>query len=438
MSVADICSGWSDDWSCFSGLHDYEDVEEVQWVLYELAQKVFTKGFFLGLRCVEEKEGHFSCKKLYKIKQWGDEKTLQLFIEKMQVGDKCEGLIDDVVKLRLSREWFSLESMTLRMRLCAVQAALIDCAAPVECENLSMSQWQDKIVKKVISLCKGHVKSAKVVSAIWERVEASQLIKFVNEACRGVFSAIEASDREIPPLAEKMREFSLLFKRHQLIVSTKLPFVPKEIEFFSCVTELGFHGCGIIKLPDTIGCLSLLEKCILSENRLDRLPDSFRNLKKLRLLDICENTFAQCPGCFADLPALEEVRIHRNPMNNCSVEVLSSKNSLQKLWIDTELFEHCILQGSSFSHLKTLAISGHFSSDLPLILDFVQNFMSSKVSKSVYPSAVEENAQLFSAEDLSMKTLQKAIELSKLSKDAAGQLDYGAILQSLKMSPIDE
>ena len=69
----------------------------------------------------------------------------------------------------------------------------------------------------------------------------------------------------------------------------------------------------IEKLPDSMGDLSLLQKCMLSGNKLTSLPESMSKYHNLELLRISVNHFTALPSFLTALPKLSWLAYSGNP-----------------------------------------------------------------------------------------------------------------------------
>lgn len=71
----------------------------------------------------------------------------------------------------------------------------------------------------------------------------------------------------------------------------------------------------IRELPESIGKLSRLQKCMLAGNELTSLPASMSNCKAIELLRISANQFATFPDFILDLPKLAWLAFAGNPFH---------------------------------------------------------------------------------------------------------------------------
>lgn len=69
----------------------------------------------------------------------------------------------------------------------------------------------------------------------------------------------------------------------------------------------------LTELPESIGKLSNLKKCMLASNRLKRLPEAMRHCSKLELLRISMNELEEFPKFLMSMPMLSWVAVYGNP-----------------------------------------------------------------------------------------------------------------------------
>ncbi|PHS40676.1 MAG: protein kinase [Sulfurovum sp.] len=67
------------------------------------------------------------------------------------------------------------------------------------------------------------------------------------------------------------------------------------------------------RLPDSMGDLTLLQKCMLSGNQLTHLPTSMKHCENLELLRIAVNAFTELPKMLLELPKLSWLAYGGNP-----------------------------------------------------------------------------------------------------------------------------
>lgn len=104
-------------------------------------------------------------------------------------------------------------------------------------------------------------------------------------------------------------------------------------------------------LPESLGDLTLLQKCMLSGNRLSSLPQSMSNCHRLELLRIAVNQFELLPKFLLSLPKLSWLAYGGNPF--CKKHPACNTPLKEILWNDLELKE---ILGEGASGLISKAI----------------------------------------------------------------------------------
>ena len=93
----------------------------------------------------------------------------------------------------------------------------------------------------------------------------------------------------------------------------------------------------IEKLPDSMGDLSLLQKCMLSGNKLTSLPESMSKCHNLELLRIAVNHFTALPSFLTALPKLSWLAYSGNPF--CEKHPDCDTPLKEIVWEDLEVME---------------------------------------------------------------------------------------------------
>ena len=70
------------------------------------------------------------------------------------------------------------------------------------------------------------------------------------------------------------------------------------------------------QLPNSIGLLTNLKKCMLAGNQLTSLPDSMKNCRNLELIRLAANQFTELPSWLYELPHLSWIAFGGNPLSN--------------------------------------------------------------------------------------------------------------------------
>ena len=93
----------------------------------------------------------------------------------------------------------------------------------------------------------------------------------------------------------------------------------------------------IERLPDSIGKLTKLQKCMLAGNRIVSLPDTMASCKNLELLRLAANQLQEIPSWLFALPKLSWFACAGNPLMN---KHLLEETELHKIhWDDIDLHE---------------------------------------------------------------------------------------------------
>ncbi len=88
-------------------------------------------------------------------------------------------------------------------------------------------------------------------------------------------------------------------------------------------------------LPESMGALKYLQKCMLSGNQLTHLPTSMKNCENLELLRIAVNAFTELPKMLLDLPKLSWLAYGGNPF--CAKHPACDTPLKELAWNDLEL-----------------------------------------------------------------------------------------------------
>lgn len=151
----------------------------------------------------------------------------------------------------------------------------------------------------------------------------------------------------------------------------------------------------LISLPQSIGDLKLLQKCMLSGNKLSFLPDSLSKCVNLELLRIAANKLTSFPTYLLSLPKLSWLAYSGNPFCKKHPE---SKNELQIIdWNELKIKE-LLGEGASGNIYKAIynqkkvaikIFKGEMTSDgLP------QEEMDINISMGVHKNLIDVLAQV--------------------------------------------
>ena len=161
-------------------------------------------------------------------------------------------------------------------------------------------------------------------------------------------------------LSELPDDFGRLKKLRILFLSENdFTEIPKVLECCSNLTMIGFKSNKIVNfpedalplntqwliltdnqiesLPDSIGKLSKLQKCMLAGNKIVSLPETMASCKNLELLRISANQLEKIPSWLFTLPKLSWLACAGNPFMN---KHLLKETELHKVhWEEIELHE---------------------------------------------------------------------------------------------------
>ncbi len=113
--------------------------------------------------------------------------------------------------------------------------------------------------------------------------------------------------REVPSILAKCTNLTMIGIRNNQINVLKENVLPLNIRWLILTDN------NLKKLPDSLGNLQYLQKCMLSGNRLESLPQSLSNCKNLELLRISSNKLTKLPIWLLQLPKLSWLAYSGNP-----------------------------------------------------------------------------------------------------------------------------
>ncbi len=112
---------------------------------------------------------------------------------------------------------------------------------------------------------------------------------------------------ELPSVLAKCPKLSMIGFRNNQIMSVPENALPLSTRWLILTDNL------IETLPESIGDLHLLQKCMLSGNKLTALPESMTKCQNLELLRIAVNEMRAFPSFLLDLPKLTWLAYSGNP-----------------------------------------------------------------------------------------------------------------------------
>ena len=165
-------------------------------------------------------------------------------------------------------------------------------------------------------------------------------------------------------LNELPSEFSVFHKLETLFIpSNKFTYLPTVIGLLVSLYMVSFKsnqistisetslspsigwliltGNSIEKLPNSIGNLIKLRKCMLAGNKLKSLPDSMRNCLNLELIRISSNQIDEFPSCLLELPKLSWIAFENNPFNSNLISSSTTTNDQTDVITNTQSENTC-------------------------------------------------------------------------------------------------
>ena len=136
---------------------------------------------------------------------------------------------------------------------------------------------------------------------------------------------------EVPKVLEKCTNLTMIVFKSNKIVNFPEDALPLATQWLILTDNQ------IERLPDSIGKLSKLQKCMLAGNKIVSLPDTMASCKNLELLRISANALQDLPSWLFTLPKLSWLACAGNPFMN---KHLLKEAELHKVhWEDIELHE---------------------------------------------------------------------------------------------------
>ena len=111
----------------------------------------------------------------------------------------------------------------------------------------------------------------------------------------------------LPTVLAKCPSLSMIGFRNNHIETVAENALPLSTQWFILTDN------AIETLPDSMGDLQHLQKCMLSGNRLTSLPETMRKCHKLELLRIAVNHLEKLPDFLLELPRLSWLAYGGNP-----------------------------------------------------------------------------------------------------------------------------
>lgn len=148
---------------------------------------------------------------------------------------------------------------------------------------------------------------------------------------------------EVPSILSQCENLSMLGMRNCNISSLKENVLPLTIKWLILTDNM------LKALPNSIGKLKMLQKCMLSGNKLESLPQTMVHCKNLELLRISANQLTELPMWITTLPKLSWLSYAGNPF--CKKHPHSQK-ILEKVSWKTLTIKETLGEGASGHILK--------------------------------------------------------------------------------------
>ena len=135
--------------------------------------------------------------------------------------------------------------------------------------------------------------------------------------------------KEVPTVLSHCPKLSMIGFRNNNIVTLPENSLPLSARWLILTDNV------LSSLPESMGELKLLQKCMLSGNKLSHLPTSMKNCKNLELLRIAVNAFTELPKMLLELPKLSWLAYGGNPF--CAKHPACDTALKETAWKDLEL-----------------------------------------------------------------------------------------------------
>lgn len=136
---------------------------------------------------------------------------------------------------------------------------------------------------------------------------------------------------ELPTVLAKCPKLSMIGLRNNQIDSVAENALPLSTRWLILTDN------ALTSLPESMGKLKYLQKCMLSGNQLTHLPESMEHCENLELLRIAVNAFTELPKILLELPKLSWLAYGGNPF--CAKHPACDTPLKELSWNDLELKE---------------------------------------------------------------------------------------------------
>ena len=135
--------------------------------------------------------------------------------------------------------------------------------------------------------------------------------------------------KEVPTVLSHCANLSMIGFRNNQIVTLPEDALPLSTRWLILTDNV------LTSLPESMGALKLLQKCMLSGNQLTHLPVSMKHCENLELLRIAVNAFTTLPKMLLELPRLSWLAYGGNPF--CAKHPACDTPLKETSWNDLEL-----------------------------------------------------------------------------------------------------
>ena len=134
--------------------------------------------------------------------------------------------------------------------------------------------------------------------------------------------------KEVPTVLSHCAKLSMIGFRNNQIVTLPEDALPLSTRWLILTDNV------LTSLPESMGALKLLQKCMLSGNQLTHLPTSMKHCENLELLRIAVNAFTTLPKMLLELPRRSWLAYGGNPF--CAKHPACDTPLKETSWNDLE------------------------------------------------------------------------------------------------------
>ncbi|XP_062502843.1 leucine-rich repeat-containing protein 40-like [Corticium candelabrum] len=146
--------------------------------------------------------------------------------------------------------------------------------------------------------------------------------------------------------------------------NNRLTGLPDDLSNLCCVEELFLQYNCLMKLPESIGCMTRLYELDVKNNRLVALPASIGNLTCLAILNTTNNVLTSVPPSLGRVIKLQELCLHSNRLKDLPENVCKLKD-LESLYLGENRLECLPFKIGHFRQMTEMDVSGCELRQLP-------------------------------------------------------------------------